>query len=195
MICTAIPVVNPVITAVDTNCMTDPSRSSPSASMTTPTSSVSVAIAPGSCGSSPAPASTLADESAMALVSVVTMRTVRANADPTIVDTTPEYSPTTGLNPPMFAYAMPSGMENSPVTRPDETSLPVGRPQPPRHRAGSCGSDSESVAPTTAGVFAIRRSSDASTCDASSSGRLPGRGPPRPSGRPAGRPRTRAAAR
>ena len=44
----------------------------------------------GSVGSSPAALKTLWDVRASALVSVVTISTVRANSDPTIVETTPE---------------------------------------------------------------------------------------------------------
>ena len=46
---------------------------------------------------------TLRDDNASALVSVVTINTVRANSEPTMVDTTPEYRPATGLKPPMLA--------------------------------------------------------------------------------------------
>ncbi|GAA1185990.1 hypothetical protein GCM10009664_59670 [Kitasatospora gansuensis] len=59
---------------------------------------------------------------------VVTISTVRAVTEPTIAGTTPENRPATGLNPAIAAYAMPSGMENSPVTRPDDTSDGVGLP-------------------------------------------------------------------
>lgn len=64
----------------------------------------------------------------MALVRVVTMRTVGAARDPRIGGTTPAYRPATGLKPAMDAYAIPSGMLNSPVTMPAVASAPVGRP-------------------------------------------------------------------
>ncbi|WP_373103357.1 hypothetical protein [Streptomyces rubrogriseus] len=52
----------------------------------------------------------------MALVRVVTVRTARAVGDPTTAGTTPAYGPATGPNPATEAYAMPSGIENRPVT-------------------------------------------------------------------------------
>ncbi len=122
------PVVNPVMTAVDTNDMTEPSRSRPMISITSPTSTVRVAIAPRLCGDRPAECNTLCDDSAIALVRVVTIRTVRASTDPTIVGTTPDHNPSGAAKPPMLAYAMPSGMEKSPVTKPDTASRTVGRP-------------------------------------------------------------------
>ncbi len=103
MICRAMPVVNPVITALETKFMMDPNFSNPNTSMTTPTTIASAATLAGSAGSRPASVSTLRDDSASALVSVVTISTVRANAEPTMVATIPEYRPATGLNPPMLA--------------------------------------------------------------------------------------------
>ncbi|MEU5177651.1 hypothetical protein ACH4ON_05605 [Streptomyces eurythermus] len=56
------------------------------------------------------------------------MRTVRAVSEPTIAGTLPAYRPATGSNPAMDAYAMPSGIENSPVTSPAPTSDGFGFP-------------------------------------------------------------------
>ena len=103
------PVVKPVITALETKFMIDPNFSRPNTSITTPTTRARAATLAGSAGSSPASVSTLRDDSASALVSVVIISTVRARTEPMIVDTIPEYRPATGLNPPMLAYAMPSG--------------------------------------------------------------------------------------
>ena len=69
--------------------MTAPRRSAPSRSIASPTMTVRVATFAGSVGSRPTPARTLCDVRAIALVSVVTMRTVRAVSDPTIAGTTP----------------------------------------------------------------------------------------------------------
>lgn len=102
-ICKAMPVVNPVITAVDTNDITDPRRSRPMSSITRPTSTVRVASAPASPGSSPASESTLCEDRAIALVNVVTISTVRAKTAPTIVGSTPDQSPSGAANPPMLA--------------------------------------------------------------------------------------------
>ena len=93
MICTAMPVVNPVITALETKFMMAPNFSSPNSSITTPTTRVSAATFAGSPGSRPAAVNTLRDDRASALVSVVTISTVLANTEPRIVDTMPEYSP------------------------------------------------------------------------------------------------------
>ena len=90
MICSAIPVVKPVITALETKFIIAPNRSNPNSSMTAPATSTSAAMLEGSVGSSPAALKTLWDVRASALVRVVTISTVRANSDPTIVDTTPE---------------------------------------------------------------------------------------------------------
>ena len=128
MICSAIPVLKPVMTALETKFMIAPKRSSPKMSITTPTTTASAATLAGSVGSRPDSFSTLRDDSAIALVRVVTISTVRAKTEATMPGTTPEYRPTTGLNPPMLAYAIPSGMENRPVTRPASTSRGVGRP-------------------------------------------------------------------
>ena len=103
MICNAMPVVKPVITALETKFMIDPKLSSPNTSITSPTTTASAATSAGSAGSSPASVRTLRDDNANALVNVVTMSTVRASTEPTIVDTIPEYRPATGLNPPMLA--------------------------------------------------------------------------------------------
>ena len=103
MICRAMPVVNPVITALDTKLMAAPNRSAPKSSITMPTSTVRVATLCRSVGSRPASSSTLCEVSAIALVSVVVIRTVRANSAPTVVGTIPAYRPSTGLNPPMLA--------------------------------------------------------------------------------------------
>ncbi|WP_159107480.1 hypothetical protein [Streptomyces rubrogriseus] len=46
----------------------------------------------------------------------MTVRTARAVGDPTTAGTTPAYGPATGPNPATEAYAMPSGIENRPVT-------------------------------------------------------------------------------
>ena len=54
-------------------------------------------------GRGPSRLSTLRDDSAIALVSVVTIKTVREKTEATMPGTTPEYRPTTGLNPPMLA--------------------------------------------------------------------------------------------
>lgn len=89
MIWRAIPVENPVITALETKLITAPSRSSPSTTMTSPASTVTVAMFPASPGSSPAPDSTLCEVSAMAEVSVVAISTVRAKNELRIVGTTP----------------------------------------------------------------------------------------------------------
>lgn len=89
-ICTAMPVVKPVITALDTNPMIEPSRSTPNSTMTAPTRMTSIATLAGSAGSSPVCSSTLREDSAMALVKVVTISTVRLNSDPTTVGTIPE---------------------------------------------------------------------------------------------------------
>ena len=102
-ICRAMPVVNPVITALDTKLIAAPSRSAPKTTITTPTSKVRVATLCRSVGSSPASESTLWDVRAIALVSVVVISTVRANRAPTVVGTMPAYRPSTGLNPPMLA--------------------------------------------------------------------------------------------
>ncbi|WP_345802907.1 hypothetical protein AAIB33_07445 [Microbacterium sp. AZCO] len=64
---------------------------------------VSVATTPRSLGSKPAPTNTLCDVSAMALVSVVTIGTVRANIEPMIVGTIPDRSPTGAEKLPMLA--------------------------------------------------------------------------------------------
>src|SRR5262245_3586650 len=122
MIWSAIPVVKPVITALETKFMIEPNFNNPNTSITSPTTIARAATLAGSPGSRPASVSTLRDDNARALVNVVTISTVRANTEPTIVDTTPEYRPATGLKPPMLAYAMPSGIENRPVTRPATTS-------------------------------------------------------------------------
>ena len=90
MICRAIPVVKPVITAVDTKLITEPSRNSPNSAITMPTSRVRVAMLPGSVGSRPAWESTLWLERAIALVRVVVIKTVRANTAPTRVGAIPE---------------------------------------------------------------------------------------------------------
>ena len=95
--------VKPVITALETKFMIDPNFSNPNTSMTTPTTIANAAIFAGSAGSRPASVITLRDDNASALVSVVTINTVRANSEPTMVDTTPEYRPATGLKPPMLA--------------------------------------------------------------------------------------------
>lgn len=97
------PVVKPVITALETKPMIEPSRSRPNSAITAPTSITSMAMLAGSAGSSPACPSTLREDRAIALVKVVTMSTVRAKTDPTTVGTMPEYRPATGLNPPMLA--------------------------------------------------------------------------------------------
>ncbi len=102
-ICRAMPVVNPVITALDTKLIAAPSRSAPKTTITTPTSKVRVATLCRSVGSSPASERTLCEVSAIALVSVVVISTVRANSAPTVVGTIPAYRPSTGLNPPMLA--------------------------------------------------------------------------------------------
>ncbi len=102
-ICTAIPVVKPVITAAETYAITEPSRSRPIASITTPTSTVRVAIAPMSSLFRPAEASTLCEVSAIAEVSVVTISTVRAKTEPRIVGTTPDHSPSGAAKPPIDA--------------------------------------------------------------------------------------------
>ena len=122
------PVLKPVMTALETKFMIAPKRSSPNANITTPTTTARAATFAGSVGSSPASLSTLRDDNAIALVSVVTMSTVRAKTDAMMPGTTPEYRPTTGLKPPMLAYAMPSGIENNPVTKPASTSRGVGLP-------------------------------------------------------------------
>ena len=103
MICSAMPVLKPVMTALDTKFMIDPKRSSPKTSITAPTTIASAATLAGSAGSRPCSASTLRDDSAIALVSVVTIKTVREKTEATMPGTTPEYRPTTGLNPPMLA--------------------------------------------------------------------------------------------
>ena len=90
MICSAIPVLNPVMTALETKFMIDPKRSSPKTSITTPTTTASAATLAGSVGSRPASFSTLRDDSAIALVSVVTIRTVREKTDARMPGTTPE---------------------------------------------------------------------------------------------------------
>ena len=82
--------VKPVITALDTKLIAEPSFSSPKTDITSPTRITSVAMLPGSCGSSPACCSTLCEDRPIALVRVVTISTVRANSDPMIVGTTPE---------------------------------------------------------------------------------------------------------
>lgn len=89
MIWSAMPVEKPTMTALDTKLITAPRRSAPSTSITRPTMIVSVATLAGSVGSRPADASTLCDVSAMALVSVVIMRTVRVVSEPTIAGTMP----------------------------------------------------------------------------------------------------------
>src|SRR5436190_11268320 len=68
MICSAMPVVNPVITAFDTNPIRDPRRSRPKPAITIPTIRVSVATLCKLVGSSPDCCSTLCEESAIALV-------------------------------------------------------------------------------------------------------------------------------
>lgn len=78
------------MTAVETKLITEPSLSSPNTAITRPTSSVRVAMLPGSLGSSPASASTLRLDNAIALVSVVVISTVRANSAPTTVGAIPE---------------------------------------------------------------------------------------------------------
>ena len=110
--------------------MIDPNRSSPKISITAPTTRASAAMFAGSFGSRPASASTLCEVNAIALVSVVTISTVRANTEPRMADTIPEYRPAAGLKPPMLAYAMPSGIENRPVTSPATASRGRGRPNP-----------------------------------------------------------------
>lgn len=85
-------------------------------------------MAPMSLVLSPALVSTLCEVSAIALVRVVTISTVRANIDPMIVGTMPDQSPSGAEKLPMLAYAIPSGMEKSPLMNPETTSLPVGRP-------------------------------------------------------------------
>ncbi len=82
--------MKPVITALETKFIIAPNRSSPNSSMTAPATSTSAAIFEGSVGSSPAALKTLWEVRASALVSVVTINTVRANSDPTIVETMPE---------------------------------------------------------------------------------------------------------
>lgn len=111
-----------------TKASTTPSRSSPITSMIRPTRTVRAATFPAPCGSRPASARTLWPVSAMALVSVVVMRTVGAVSEPRIGGTTPAYRPATGLNPAIDAYAMPSGIEKRPVTMPEVTSEEPGRP-------------------------------------------------------------------
>ena len=96
------PVLKPVMTALLTKFMIDPNRSSPKTSITAPTTTASAATFAGSAGSGLF-RSTLRDDSAIALVRVVTISTVRAKTDAMIPGTTPEYRPTTGFNPPMLA--------------------------------------------------------------------------------------------
>lgn len=67
---------------MDTKPITDPSRNSPSTAITAPTRIVRVAMFAGSAGSNPACSSTLRADRAIALVSVVTMSTVRARIEP-----------------------------------------------------------------------------------------------------------------
>ena len=90
MICTAIPVVNPVMTALETKFMIEPNRRSPNSSITTSTTRTKVATFLRSPGSRPAAVSTLRDDSAKALVSVVTINTVLANTEPRTVESVPE---------------------------------------------------------------------------------------------------------
>lgn len=97
------PAVKPVMTAVDTNDITEPRRSTPSSTIHSPTTSVSAATAPRSPGSRPASVRMLCAESAMALVRVVTMRTVREKTDPTMVGTAPDHRPRGAENPPTVA--------------------------------------------------------------------------------------------
>lgn len=130
MICRAMPVEKPVITAFDTKLMTAPSRRTPRSSIAAPTIKVSMATFPASLGSSPTSERTLFEVRAIALVSVVTMRTVREVSEPTIAGTTPAYRPATGLNPAIEAYAIPSGIEKRPVTAPEAASEAFGRPSP-----------------------------------------------------------------
>jgi hypothetical protein len=90
MIWTAMPVVKPVITALETKFMIEPNFRRPSSSITTPTTSASAATFAGSAGSRPVAVNTLRDDSANALVNVVTINTVRAKTEPRIVDAMPE---------------------------------------------------------------------------------------------------------
>ncbi len=103
MICSAMPVEKPVITALETKLSTTPSRSSPMSSITAPTMTVSAATFPAACGSRPASASTLCPVRAIALVRVVTMSTVGAVSEPRTGGSTPAYRPATGLKPAMEA--------------------------------------------------------------------------------------------
>lgn len=89
MICRAMPVEKPVITALETKFMIEPNRSNPNSSITTPTTTANAATLAGSCGSRPASLSTLREVRAIALVRVVTISTVRANSDPMIPGMTP----------------------------------------------------------------------------------------------------------
>ena len=90
MICSAMPVLKPVITALETKFMIEPKRSRPKISITAPTTIARAATLAGSVGSRPASLSTLRDDSAIALVSVVTINTVRAKTDAMMPGTTPE---------------------------------------------------------------------------------------------------------
>jgi len=84
MICSAMPVLKPVMTALETKFMIDPKRRRPKINITTPTTMASAATLAGSAGSSPDSLSTLRDDSAIALVSVVTIKTVREKTEATM---------------------------------------------------------------------------------------------------------------
>jgi hypothetical protein len=78
------------MTALETKFMIEPKRSRPKTNMTAPTTMARAATLAGSVGSRPASFRTLRDDSAIALVSVVTISTVRAKTDPRMPGTTPE---------------------------------------------------------------------------------------------------------
>ena len=48
-----------------------------------------------------------------------------------MVETMPEYRPATGSNPPMLAYAIPSGIEEQPGDQPSHDVPRLGTPQAP----------------------------------------------------------------
>lgn len=103
MIWTAIPTEKPVIAAGETARSTLPTRSRAKRAIETPTSRVSAATLAGSAGERRAWRKTPREVRAMALVKVVTISTLRASSDPTIVGTIPAHRPANGPKPAIEA--------------------------------------------------------------------------------------------